>query len=128
MLTHSDRPGYPRHIQLDTILFYIQTWHIKKYIFLAGDNVIVAGWGRTQDVPRIMRPEFLQALKVKIIDWFECKLVWPRNLEAHHICAAAPFKNAGACQARCFPNNSTYKNKTSSNKPFFSIPYKYWSL
>jgi len=35
---------------------------------------------------------------VKIIDWYECKLIWPGRLEFHHVCAAAPFKNAGSCQ------------------------------
>ncbi len=71
-------------------------------ILQVGDNVIVAGWGRTEEVPAIIRPEFLQALKVHVIDWHECKMVWHGRLKAHHICAGTQFKNAGACNVRIF--------------------------
>ena len=62
----------------------------------AGAKVIVAGWGRT-DYFNKSRPEFLQALKTKIIDWDECKKAWPIYLQPHHICAGLSVENKSIC-------------------------------
>ena len=65
----------------------------------------MAGWGRTRDVPAPTFPEFLQALQVKVIDWNQCKMAWPRLLERHHICAGLPDKDKGACKVSFYFTN-----------------------